>query len=256
MRTAVEIARPGGAVGRVGVPHYEAIPAAEPAFFGNITVGGGPAPARAYIDELLPDILEGRIEPGRVFDRVVALDEVPDGYRAMNEREALKMVNPSTQRGASSQLRSCPSRWHALGLATWGAADGTSATAAATATTAAAQVTGTKIRIRIGRRTLTPRSLGARPHATSSSLLLLPPVRDFQDQEKTAPCRARLARGGTPSTHSPPATSHSGPPGPDVVVYYRRGTVPDPGLVLLARLDSNACAFSVGTVRVRFERVR
>lgn len=96
MRTAVEIARPGGAVGRVGVPHYEAIPAAEPAFFGNITVGGGPAPARAYIDELLPDVLEGRIEPGRVFDRIVGLDEVPDGYRAMNDREAIKvMVNPS-----------------------------------------------------------------------------------------------------------------------------------------------------------------
>src|ERR687897_2002102 len=96
MRAAVEIARPGGAVGRVGVPHYEAIPAAEPAFFGNISVGGGPAPARAYLDELLPDVLEGRIEPGRVFDRVVALEEVPDGYRAMNEREALKvMVNPS-----------------------------------------------------------------------------------------------------------------------------------------------------------------
>ena len=96
MRTAVEIARPGGAVGRVGVPHYEAIPAAEPAFYGNITVGGGPAPARAYIDELLPDILEGRIEPGRVFDRVVDLAQVPDGYRAMNEREALKvMVNPT-----------------------------------------------------------------------------------------------------------------------------------------------------------------
>ena len=96
MRTAVEIARAGGAVGRVGVPHYEAIPAAEPAFFGNITIGGGPAPARAYLEELLPDVLEGRIEPGRVFDRVVALDEVPDGYRAMAEREALKvMVNPS-----------------------------------------------------------------------------------------------------------------------------------------------------------------
>jgi threonine dehydrogenase-like Zn-dependent dehydrogenase len=96
MRTAVEIARPGGAVGRVGVPHYEAIPAAEPAFYGNITVGGGPAPARAYIDDLLPEVLEGRIEPGRVFDRVVDLDEVPDGYRAMHEREALKvMVNPS-----------------------------------------------------------------------------------------------------------------------------------------------------------------
>ena len=96
MRTAVEIARPGGAVGRVGVPHYEAIPAAEPAFFGNIAIGGGPAPARAYIGELLPDVLEGRIEPGRVFDRIVDLDGVPDGYRAMDEREALKViVNPS-----------------------------------------------------------------------------------------------------------------------------------------------------------------
>jgi threonine dehydrogenase-like Zn-dependent dehydrogenase len=96
MRTAVEIARPGGAVGRVGVPHYAAIPAAEPAFYGNIIIGGGPAPARAYIDDLLPDVLDGRIDPGRVFDRVVGLDEVPDGYRAMNEREAIKViVNPS-----------------------------------------------------------------------------------------------------------------------------------------------------------------
>jgi threonine dehydrogenase-like Zn-dependent dehydrogenase len=91
-RTAVEIARPGGAVGRVGVPHYDAIPAAEPAFYGNITIGGGPAPARAYIDDLLPDVLDGRIDPGRVFDRVVGLDEVPDGYRAMNEREAIKVM--------------------------------------------------------------------------------------------------------------------------------------------------------------------
>jgi hypothetical protein len=92
MRTAIGIARPGGAVGRVGVPHYEAIPASEPAFFGNLTVSGGPAPVRAYIEELLPDILEGKIEPGRVFDRVVALDAVPDGYRAMNEREAIKVM--------------------------------------------------------------------------------------------------------------------------------------------------------------------
>jgi threonine dehydrogenase-like Zn-dependent dehydrogenase len=50
---------------------------------------------RAYIEELLPDVLDGRIEPGRVFDRVGSLDEVPDGYRAMNEREAIKvMVKP------------------------------------------------------------------------------------------------------------------------------------------------------------------
>ena len=84
-RTALSIARPGGAVGRVGVPQDEAMPAALPAFFNNVTIAGGPAPARAYIEELLPDVLEGRIEPGRVFDRVVRLDEVPDGYRAMNE---------------------------------------------------------------------------------------------------------------------------------------------------------------------------
>jgi threonine dehydrogenase-like Zn-dependent dehydrogenase len=92
MLTAIRIARPGGAVGRVGVPQDESIPGSEPAFFNNVTVGGGPAPVRAYIEELLPDILEGRIEPGRVFDRVVRLDEVPDGYRAMNDREAIKVM--------------------------------------------------------------------------------------------------------------------------------------------------------------------
>ena len=54
-----------------------------------------PAPARAYVEELLPDVLEGRLEPGRVFDRVATLDEVPDGYRAMNDRESIKvMVTP------------------------------------------------------------------------------------------------------------------------------------------------------------------
>lgn len=95
MRTAISIARPGGAVGRVGVPQSETMPASLPAFFNNITVSGGPAPVRAYIDELLPDILDGRIEPGRVFDRVVDLEGVPDGYRAMNERESIKvMVKP------------------------------------------------------------------------------------------------------------------------------------------------------------------
>jgi threonine dehydrogenase-like Zn-dependent dehydrogenase len=95
IRTAVDIVRAGGAVGRVGVPHYEAIPHVQPMFYGNISVAGGPAPVRAYIAELLPDVLEGRIEPGRVFDRMVALAEVPAGYRAMNERKALKvMVKP------------------------------------------------------------------------------------------------------------------------------------------------------------------
>ena len=90
--TALSIARPGGAVGRVGLPQHESIPTTLTTFFDNVTIGGGPAPARAYIEELLPDVLEGRIEPGRVFDRVTNLDGVPDGYRAMNEREAIKVL--------------------------------------------------------------------------------------------------------------------------------------------------------------------
>ncbi|KAB8140066.1 alcohol dehydrogenase catalytic domain-containing protein [Chloroflexia bacterium SDU3-3] len=92
METALQIARPGGAVGRVGVPQEQEIPASQPAFFKNVTIAGGPAPVRAYMEELLPDVLEGRIQPGRVFDRVTNLDGVPDGYRAMNDREAIKVM--------------------------------------------------------------------------------------------------------------------------------------------------------------------
>ena len=92
MDTAMGIVRAGGAVGRVGVPHYEAIKGAQQMFYRNVIVGGGPAPVRAYIDELLPDVMDGRIEPGRVFDRTVDLSGVPDGYRAMNERETLKVL--------------------------------------------------------------------------------------------------------------------------------------------------------------------
>jgi threonine dehydrogenase-like Zn-dependent dehydrogenase len=95
MGTAIGIARPGGAVGRVGVPHYETTEAWVTGFYKNVTISGGPAPVRGYMDELLPDVLEGRIDPGRVFDQVVGLDGVPGGYRAMNEREAIKvMVKP------------------------------------------------------------------------------------------------------------------------------------------------------------------
>ena len=67
-------------------------PLATETFFDNITIGGGPAPVRAYIEELLPDVLEGRIQPGRVFDRVTDLSGVPDGYRAMNDRESIKVM--------------------------------------------------------------------------------------------------------------------------------------------------------------------
>jgi threonine dehydrogenase-like Zn-dependent dehydrogenase len=95
MLTALSIVRAGGAVGRVGVPQHSEIPAAQPTFFRNVTIAGGPAPVRAYIEELLPDIVAGRIQPGRVFDRVVDLDGVPDGYRAMNERKSIKvMIKP------------------------------------------------------------------------------------------------------------------------------------------------------------------
>ena len=90
--TALSIARPGGAVGRVGVPQEETVPVALPVFFANITIAGGPAPVRAYMEELLPDVLEGRIQPGRVFDRVTTMDGVPDGYRAMMDREAIKVM--------------------------------------------------------------------------------------------------------------------------------------------------------------------
>ncbi len=85
-RHGARIARPGGAVGRVGVPQEDSIPEAVSTLFRNITISGGVAPARAYIEELLPDVLDGTIEPGRVFDRVIRLDETPDGYRAMNDR--------------------------------------------------------------------------------------------------------------------------------------------------------------------------
>jgi len=95
METAIAVTRPGGAIGRVGVPQDAAMPGSLPAFFHNVTIGGGPAPVRAYIPDLLPDIVEGRIHPGRVFDHTVDLDGVPGGYRDMNDRKSLKvMVRP------------------------------------------------------------------------------------------------------------------------------------------------------------------
>jgi threonine dehydrogenase-like Zn-dependent dehydrogenase len=68
------------------------MPAAMSSFMGNVTLSCGPAPVRVYIEELLADIVDGRIEPGRVFDGTVGFDEVPDGYREMNDRAALKVL--------------------------------------------------------------------------------------------------------------------------------------------------------------------
>ena len=95
-RPAIEMAlgvvRDGGVVSRVGAPQYAEVPMDFGPFLRNVTLTGGVAPARAYIDELLPDVLDGVIEPGRVFDRTVGLDEVPEGYRAMADRQALKVL--------------------------------------------------------------------------------------------------------------------------------------------------------------------
>ena len=74
------------------MPQEASIAEGESTFFDNVTISGGPAPARAYMEELLSDVLDGRIEPGLVFDRVGTLDYVPDGYRAMNDREAIKVM--------------------------------------------------------------------------------------------------------------------------------------------------------------------
>ncbi|GAA2605475.1 zinc-dependent alcohol dehydrogenase family protein [Paractinoplanes durhamensis] len=90
--TAFGVVRNGGTVSRVGAPQYPAVPAGFGVFLRNITLTGGVAPARAYIEELLPEILDGRIQPGKVFDRTVSLADVPSGYQAMAGREALKVI--------------------------------------------------------------------------------------------------------------------------------------------------------------------
>ncbi|MFD7448786.1 zinc-dependent alcohol dehydrogenase family protein [Kitasatospora sp. NPDC059827] len=92
MRTALSITRDGGTVGYVGVPHGGSAGVDISQMFDrNVSLAGGVAPARAYIPELLPDVLSGAIDPGAVFDRTVDLDGVPDGYRAMDDRTALKV---------------------------------------------------------------------------------------------------------------------------------------------------------------------
>jgi threonine dehydrogenase-like Zn-dependent dehydrogenase len=90
---AFGIVRPGGIISRVGVPQYEDAPVGFGSLFGkNATLTGGPAPVRAYIEQALPDVLDGRINPGKVFDHAVTLDEVASGYAAMDARKALKVL--------------------------------------------------------------------------------------------------------------------------------------------------------------------
>ena len=90
---AVGIVRAGGTISRVGVPQYDSAPVGFGSLFGgNVTLTGGPAPSRAYMEELLPPILDGSVEPGRVFDVTTDLDGVPQGYRDMADRTSLKVL--------------------------------------------------------------------------------------------------------------------------------------------------------------------
>jgi threonine dehydrogenase-like Zn-dependent dehydrogenase len=95
LNTAIGAARAGGAVGYVGVPHGTETLDVARLFGENITLRGGIAPVRAYLPELLADVLAGRLDPSPVLDMRVDLAGVPDGYKAMDERKAIKvMVRP------------------------------------------------------------------------------------------------------------------------------------------------------------------
>jgi threonine dehydrogenase-like Zn-dependent dehydrogenase len=90
---AVGVVRPGGVISRVGVPQYEEAPVGFGSIFGpNVTLTGGPAPARAYLETLLPGVLDGSVQPGKVFDLTLGLADTPKGYQAMDERSALKVL--------------------------------------------------------------------------------------------------------------------------------------------------------------------
>ena len=88
---AIESARPGGFVSYVGVPHGVNLDGAQ-LFFSHVHLHGGPAPVRRYLPELINLVLDGKINPGKVFDLVLPLDRVADGYRAMDERRAIKAL--------------------------------------------------------------------------------------------------------------------------------------------------------------------
>jgi threonine dehydrogenase-like Zn-dependent dehydrogenase len=91
MKTAFRVARPGATVGMVGVPHGVELPL-RVMFQRNVGLAGGMAPVRAYLPELLDLVTSGAINPGLVFDLTLPLDEVAEGYRAMDERRAIKVL--------------------------------------------------------------------------------------------------------------------------------------------------------------------
>ena len=91
MMQAIQATRPGGAVGYVGVPHGVALDG-EKLFYGHVHLHGGPAPVRRFLPQLLDLVWSGKINPGKVFDLILPLDQVAEGYRAMDERRAIKTL--------------------------------------------------------------------------------------------------------------------------------------------------------------------
>jgi threonine dehydrogenase-like Zn-dependent dehydrogenase len=94
MTQAISSTRPGGSVGYVGVPHGVTIDGAE-LFFTHVRLHGGPAPVRRYLPHLIEMVFNDEMNPGKVFDLTLPLDQVAEGYRAMDERRAVKtMLRP------------------------------------------------------------------------------------------------------------------------------------------------------------------
>lgn len=91
MLQAVRCTRPGGHISFVGVPHGASLDG-EQLFFAQVHLHGGPAPVRRYLPQLIQLVLEGKINPGKVFDLTLPLDHVAEGYRAMDERRAIKTL--------------------------------------------------------------------------------------------------------------------------------------------------------------------
>ncbi|MGC1167805.1 MAG: zinc-binding dehydrogenase, partial [Candidatus Acidiferrales bacterium] len=91
MMQAITSTRTGGYIGYVGVPHGVSLDG-EQLFFSHVHLHGGPAPVRRYLPELIKLVLNGKINPGKVFDLTQPLDQVAEGYRAMDERRAIKSL--------------------------------------------------------------------------------------------------------------------------------------------------------------------
>jgi threonine dehydrogenase-like Zn-dependent dehydrogenase len=91
MRQALACTRPGGTIGYVGVPHGVTLDGQQ-LFFGQKRMLGGPAPVRRFLPDLMDRVLKGKIKPGKVFDLELPLADVAEGYRAMDERRATKVL--------------------------------------------------------------------------------------------------------------------------------------------------------------------